>query len=324
MAKKKVIQKIQLIRLFLSLWGVVVLGNCISMSTGNLPSEPPAVSPVDIDVSNITFGSVAWHPSQDRLAADGRKECMADICPMGIYEIDILNGHVIEIAEEQGQGLPSWLAGGEYLSFAWSTLDKSGIFITSESEFSPIFFHDGVSAAWSSNGDFVAVEQRDYDEKTGNKTAQVIVLDLHNNKEETNIFQTPWSLEARIDGMAWSPDNNNLAFAATWYQSGKEMEDHLYVVDLGGKQRQLLSLDRVRYPGWLPDGLWLFFTFGKENRLAFVHTKRACIVETDITNVEYPSISPDGDTLAFTYGNIYLIDLDELLGSERQLLVCRD
>jgi len=307
---------------FLLFMSPMVLVSCVNMAIPQEAPEHPAVTKAEIDAPDLTFSLLAWHPSQQRIAADGLETCLGDICPTGIYEINTSNGRVTKLADSHGS--PNWLADGESLSFAWSTPDESGIFISSANDFSPVFFHDGSSAVWSPNGNYVAVAKRDYDGSTGRKITQLVVINLQTG-EEIEFFQTPWATEARIDGIAWSPDSSELAFAVTWYQEGKEKtEDHIFIAQPDGTQWLLLSQDRVRYPGWLPDGKWLFFTFGKEKRLAFVHIEKGCVIETDITNVDYPTISPDGKTIAFSFGDIYLIDLNKLLGAGQQLLVCQD
>lgn len=273
--------------------------------------------------NNLTLIHPAWHPTRDFLAATGWEPCWHR-CPTTIYGIDMAEGKISRLVEGFGQQHPAFTADGKQLSFTWSTTEASGTFLSDLERFDPIFFHDGGVNSWSPDGKHAALTGRDYDKNTAKSRSRIHVIDL-DTQAETPVFQTPWSMGPSIKGISWSSDSKRLAFGASWYTGGSEVDDYIYMVNRDGSQLRALieGLDRVRDPGWLPDGEWLFFVYGKEHRLAFQHVENGCIVNTDITDVEFPTISGDGRRLAYSLrGRIFFIDLDRLLGPGFEALRC--
>ena len=137
------------------------------------------------------------------------------------------------------------------------------------------------------------------------------------------MFETPQATEEAITGLAWSPNGGLLALSATWWTAGMGYIGRVFVVNADGTNLRAV-IDGAQ-PGWMPDGQWLYLV-DDDGRLGFAPMNGTCIVTPlDITGIRSPVISPSGDQIAFEHeSNIYLLDLDVVLGPNRENLVCPD
>ena len=300
---------------------VTILSSCRENTIKQTRVINPAISEIVVELPNIIFGSIVWHPSRDLVAIVGYKSCLEG-CPTSIYLLTPSDGKIRIFSEGYGQDSPEWIGNSNDLSFTWNNSDKPGVYVTNISRYKPTFFYNASYAAWSRDGKYVALVKKEFDKNTSEKSSELSILKL-DTRDEKLIYQTPWSLEARIQGVTWSPDGNDVAFATTWFQGQKD-EDHIYVMKADGTLLYKLTenLDNFQYPEWMLDGKWLMFVYGKEQRLAFFNVEQNCVVPTEITGVGYPSLSPDGKSLLYTAGKIYKVDLSILLGSNFEALKC--
>lgn len=300
---------------------VIILSGCTRTPAAGPNLQHEALSKVKID-QNLIFSNISFHPNGKLIAATGMRRGFGRY-PTTIYGVDIRTGEGTQLIEEFGQDNPTWTPDGNNLSFTWSTTEESGIFlknmITQEIE----FFREGGDHEFSRDEKFLAISKTGYDPKTTRISTSVTLVDLLNGEEKL-VFQTPQAMGANIRGMAWSPDSRFLLFAAYWFPGDEVSFYNLYMYDTESQILHLLleNTDRIRYPGWLHDRKWLFFIIGEENRLSFMHIEERCIIETEITHVEYPVLSPTENIIGFTFGDIYILDLNILFGSELERLHC--
>ena len=284
------------------------------------------MQPINVK-SDLDFRDPHWHPNNNSLIVTGWRAC-PDVCATSIYDLNINDGEVRKLIQENDVAVPTWLPNGQSIGFSWSTSEASGIFTTTvDNHAVPEFFRKGLTASWSHDGKYVAITgERVIDNLNQTLVAYVQIIDLMTNKEAV-VFETPVSASAMTTLASWQDDSERLAFVATWWNGSQDqtVEEHLYTVGSDGTnlRTNIAGLQRPRSPGWLPGGNWLFVSYGSDARLGFVNIDQDCLMATDIIGVNSPAISPDGERLAFERDSkIYLIDLAALLGTSHQKLKC--
>jgi hypothetical protein len=72
----------------------------------------------------------------------------------------------------------------------------------------------------------------------------------------------------------------------------------------------------------MPDGKWLYFL--APDKLSFAPLDLSCVVAPfEVTQIDSVTLSPSGEQMALEHeGDIYLLDLDQVLGMNREKLVC--
>lgn len=283
----------------------------------------PAVSLVRADRS-LTFWDLTWAPTGDLLGATGIDYCLGGACSYRVYVIDVQAHEVRPLFKDYDQTNPAWTSNPEVISFYWYGDEDQppGVYVVSLDDGGPQFVADGHFASWSSDGRYVAIARgRGPTTPEGYLRPSVTVADLTND-QEISVFETLQTAEEVLTGLAWSPGDDLLALSATWTNPSGIYEKIFVVSPDGTGLREVIDGGG---PGWMPDGEWLYFV-GDQSRLLFTPLDEQCVVAPlDIPHIECPVISPLGDQIAFVHeGNIYLLDLDQLLGPDREMLVCPD
>jgi Tol biopolymer transport system component len=114
-----------------------------------------------------------------------------------------------------------------------------------------------------------------------------------------------------------------LALSATWWTSDTGYIGKVFVTSADGTD--LREVIDGANPGWMPDEQWLYY-IGDEGKLLFAPLDGSCVIAPlSITQIESPAISPSGNEMAFVHeDNIYLLDMDRLLGPGKEKLMCPD
>src|ERR687897_2822790 len=107
----------------------------------------------------------------------------------------------------------------------------------------------------------------------------------------------------RLDDLAWSPDDRQLAFAGG---------QGIRVVNLDGKGLRRLSRGRDSSPTWSPDGKTVAFSRELRGVSQVLQMRADGTGHRRIaTRAERPAFSPDGATIAFLRnGSIWLMDAE--------------
>lgn len=296
---------------------LITLSACLRRKIEGTLSHP-AVSLLKADVT-LMLRDPTWSPNEDLLAVNGTKVCI-EPCYSNIYTLNSQTGELHLLIDDTFQANPSWTSDPATISYA----RENGIYILDLGNDSalPKFVASGFLSSWSSDGKYVAIARgRGPTTSTGYTRPSIIVLDLATNQEQ-KVFETPEAREEVITGLSWAPNNSQLALSASWWEADRGYVGGIFIVNVDGTGLQQM-VEKAGLPGWMPDAEWLYFLEG-DGELAFAPLDFSCIVTPlDITGIDSAAISPDGEQLAFEHeGNIYLLDLDKLLGEQREALVC--
>ncbi len=278
----------------------------------------PAVSLIETQ-NELALLEPSWSPDNNLLAVTGLERCLTGHCNFGIF---ILNPHTNELSsvkEVDNQSLPAWTTDANVLSFT----DGGSVYTIDLSEDSQEFVTLGSMTSWSSDGRYVAVTQiRGPTPSDNHNRPTISILELVTGREY-QIFEVPEDTEENvITGLAWAPDSNRLAFSASWWTTEKGYTGGLFLINVDGSGLRQVA-EKMGQPGWMPNGEWLYF-ITDEGKLGFAPLDFSCIITPlDIEGIGSAVISPFGNQMALEYqAKIYLLDLDQLLGSEREILAC--
>jgi Tol biopolymer transport system component len=305
-----------------SLWRLIIL----LLVSGCLPSRMetalshPAVSLAESDSSHILVYPT-WSPDGNSLALTGVTKCPIGDCSEATYILDVPTGLVRAFRDGWTSRL-AWTADPEVVSFVDYDHTPKGINMTNVTGDSSIeFVVEGDFPAWSSDGSYLAFRRESH--QSNDFKPGIFVLELETN-HATEVFET---LGKDISRISWSPDSNWLAISATWMLSNGNRDSGVFIIKRDGTHVQRIDggvrIDSgIWGPGWMPDGKWLYFT--KDGKLGFAPLDFSCVViPLDLDGLSYPALSPSGEQIAFEHeGNIYFLDLDEVLGEERGALEC--
>jgi len=161
-----------------------------------------------------------------------------------------------------------------------------------------------------------------YDREYGNWTDTVCILDL-----ETDDVIEVFTVNAEMvdsNGLAWSPDAQNLAFSVgkgTLAQHGVNETD-IYVLNFEENELlQLTSGGRNDHPAWSPDGRLIAYmsgpTYGVQT-LVIARSDGTCSIKPlEVYGLSWTAWSPDGTRIAFTWERgIYVMDVATVLGAD--------
>jgi Tol biopolymer transport system component len=221
------------------------------------------------------------------------------------------------------QSRPAWTTDPEVISFVDTDVSGVGIYTISLRSNEQHFIVNGNRASWSPDGAFLAIAQRRPATQDGYIRLSISVLDLTKG-HKTQVFEMPRAREGIITGLSWSFESNWLALSVQRLTaSGTAWQYEIYMVRPDGSDLQQVTVE-ARNPGWMPaDGDWLYF-LTIDGQLGFAPRDFSCIVTPlDIVGIDSAAISPSGDRIAFEHSaNIYLLNLNELLGPDRGSLAC--
>jgi Tol biopolymer transport system component len=237
-------------------------------------------------------------------------------------EIFTLNVATRELHPFGGKGLSGATWTNNHREISYLNGGPSDIYTANLDNGSAQYFVDGQRAAWSSDGKYVAIVREDKNAEPGYSRSVIIIRDMSAGGQEKIVFETPKSTSNYITGLTWSSDNTRLALSARW-SVGVGAESGLYIYNMGGYGLRQLA-ENIEQPGWMPGGSWLFFI--QEGKLVFAPIDFACtLTPLSLEHLNAPTISPMGSYIAFEYEHsIYLLNLDQVLGKNREKLVCPD
>lgn len=149
--------------------------------------------------------------------------------------------------------------------------------------------------------------------RDGNWNIYMMDVDGRNPRKVTDLPGDEWY-------PSWSPDGRRIAFAYHFHEAGGQSIDHIYVVDIDGKNLHQLVTFPSSYPSWSPDGRRIAFSMIGEG---------ISVIDVDRKNIHKlaggpgwdgtPAWSPDGRKIAFFSSRrkehadpeIYVMDADE-------------
>jgi WD40 repeat protein len=249
-----------------------------------------------------------WFSSGDRLFVSSLSLCNIGSCSQEVVVLDVQNGEISLLEEARWLENPAWTADPDILGFNYEDESRHGIFKSSIKTWAPEFVAEAVEAAWSPDGRYVALSRYEKTTSSGIIGPSVYLINLIVGNEMM-VFEAPKGRDSLITGIAWSPDSGWLAISANWLPAGVlSGGSGLYIVHPDGTGFRQLT-EYAAYPGWMPDGDWIFYT-GREG-LSFAPLDFSCVVSPlDYNDIASPVLSPSGDELAFELdGNIYILDL---------------
>ena len=263
-----------------------------------------------------------WSPAGDRLIVDADVACPFGNCLFGTFIVEVGTGDLSPLLKPYSVSGGAWTSESDIVSFIDYDEAGYGIHTVNLSSGERRFIVDGGQASWSPDGRYIAFARQTSLLPGSRALYSVFVSDLHSGREQI-VFGLPSAAESSITGLAWSRDSNWLALSVHWLTLPEWIwTSSMFVVKVDGSELKHVT-DGAWEPGWLPDSKWLYFVTN-DWRLAFAPLMLDCIITPlDIENIRYPAISPSGDEIAFTHNrNLYLLDLDELLGPNREALAC--
>lgn len=143
--------------------------------------------------------------------------------------------------------------------------------------------------AWSHDGRWIAFV-----------CSESLVVMRYDTRARRTVLRLP---RQRLDDLAWSPDDRQLAFAGG---------QGIRVVNLDGKGLRRLSRGRDSSPTWSPDGKTVAFSRELRGVSQVLQMRADGTGHRRIaTRAERPAFSPDGATIAFLRnGSIWLMDAE--------------
>lgn len=283
--------------------------------------EHPAITLLKVDQS-VAFFEPTWSPDEMQLAVTGARRCYTGRCPQTVYILDIGSGEYYSLTTSGSESAPEWTSAPEIISFV-----KDGTIYTIGTDGNRLLpLTPGLLASWSRDGRFVAVVRQNRETGLDSSfTYKVEVLDVKMG-DERPIFETrpKTEQEDRITGLAWSPDSAQIAISARLW-TAQTYTDSVFVVNANGSDLRRVSTNATSV-GWMPDGTWLYFlTYEKGGtQLSFAPLSFDCVLTPlELPEIRDPVIAPSGEQMAFVhYGNIYLLDLTWLFGTNSERLTC--
>ncbi len=269
------------------------------------------------------LGHPIWSPDGSRFACvyqEGAEGRMVG----KIYVLDLATGdlRLIEGTERGGRNILSWSSRSNEIAFNASGDRKNGIWaIDADGNEEARFLSEGNSAAWSPNGEQIAVDPWAFDKETQITTITVSILDVNTGESKTVFTRSGNGLTH--GGLAWSPDGAYLALELSGLESKGSKENDIYTLDLAtGTLHQLTKDGYNRGPTWSPDSRMIAYTNSDEagnDSLVITRADGSCSVRPlgSIELIGLPAWSPDGRQIAFSYmGGIYLLDVAAVLGPD--------
>lgn len=219
-----------------------------------------------------------------------------------------------EVADDVYDSSLFWSPDGQTVGFR----SYSGIWLITQGEEESTFLVRGYDAAWSPDGQRVAVV---VDNGGGGWPLELHIFDPISGESE-EVFDNV-VLGGLAGHIAWSPDGRHIAFYA--YSLGQhqtEPREYEYLSSLDLETREVRHLVEFRQPGspdilgWTADGEWIVVG-GSRNW--FVHRDRACAVRPpELDPTQWYAFDGQSARLLVIHANgyRYLVDLREALGPD--------
>jgi WD40 repeat protein len=244
---------------------------------------------------HTTLGGIVWSPDNTEIG-------FTNFDPgTGVSKVMILDLQTKRISEPLGTlqataGFDGWTPTGQVL---FDSNGKINTFDPKSKEIS--FIRNGIIAAWSRDGEKLAVVDSD---------SGVVILDLEKGTESLYYKR---DINSDIYGLSWSPTNKSLAFSVDDRATHKEK---IVMLDLETKMSSdLVRSTRIFSPTWSPDGNQLAYLSidDQPNATIIISNLKNDCLNLDTGGTWSLAWSPDGKYLAYSLNqSIYLIASDKL------------
>lgn len=271
-------------------------------------------------LGNIDYGflsKISWSPDGTKIVAttynDGK-----NFSRIYLFDIETQKFHRVLETTYGRVTASGWSPSGNQIIFSsheGGSDFKSGIWLldVDNKSSAPEFLSDGDLAAWSPDGNTLAVF------KTSRKSPvwdiALYTLDL-TTSDNRIVYETRGKY---IYGLSWSPDGIHLTFAL----AQEEQIDNVNVYTLNivsGELVMLTTSGNTSSPVWSPIGNMIAYVDEDRDghtKLYIQESDESCsMVVPNIVNISSPAWSPDGRFIAFIgeFGGIYKLDLVKVFG----------
>ncbi len=298
-------------RQVIKVWSIlllILLSSCVNSKEGENPTEF-----VGSRGSNLPVQNIVWSPVDENKILVSAYE--TPLQPAEIYLLNIqtgekefLVGPVVNAQFIETKWMPS---GNKVLILAVDTsgFEPSGWWLVDVETKSAEYIMDPVDAiAWSPNGEFIAVLQRE--PKNNTSSIQLKLIDA-NTKAEELIATYDMDYSA---GLSWSPDGRYVVFSLGEYQ----VSSNLSILAIETREVTTLTTqnNRSEYPTWSPKGNIIAFVADKY--LHLINLDKTCEIEIpNLEDIWSPTWSPDGKELGFLdRDGIHFLDINKTLGRD--------